>query len=393
MRRRILLPLIACVSLVLAHASIARSQDLDLPVPPRAEAISPGGLIPEGSSLPAGDAEMIDQGFPIGAPVSMIDTPLTPVPYPGVELWEGYCNHHDGLSDVCCDCQPCAWGSLDVLWLQRDEGDNVVFAVNDDADPILQSSQFGFDYEAGVRLTYGRLICCTPVEITYFGAHNWNSSIDVTDADDVDVLVAALPNGAFTDADEAAADYSSDLHSLELNTLHYDCCRDVTLLLGARFISLDEQLGVTAQDETDGDASLNIDADNYLFGVQAGGVFSRTCGRWTFGATAKAGVFANFSEADFSILEADGTALPFADRVSLDSGEGSFVGEAILGVDYCLGAGFSLRAGYQLTWLHGVALASEQFSNADYQTGFAPTFNADGQVLYDGGYLGLGWTR
>jgi hypothetical protein len=399
MRRRNYLALFVTACLACTRASFALAQDLDLPAPPPpgAEVISPDGFIPEGASVPASDADYIDHGFPAGGPVSMIDVPPTPVPYPGVENWEGFCNHHDGLLDVCCDdCGPCAWASLDVLWLQRDEGDNVVMAVNDDDVPVVQSSQFGFDYEPGLRLTYGRMIGCTPVEFSYFGTHNWNSTIVLDDEDlddDIDVLVPLLPNGAFTDADFVRTEYSSDLHNLELNALRYDCCRDLSLLAGVRFISIDEELSLLSTDDDDGVGTLLIDANNYLIGPQVGGVFERCCGRLSFGAIGKFGVFANFAEADVFVREENlpDPAQPGFCRCQND--DVAMVAEAILGASYALGAGFSLRAGYQLTFINGVTLAPDLFGNTSVNGFEPPDMDSDSNVLYDGAYIGLGWSR
>jgi hypothetical protein len=392
MRRHILLPFLLFATLLGATASVARSQDLDLPIPPGAEDITPDGFIPEGTSVPA-EGEFVHGGFPIGAPVSMIDVPPTPVPYPGVELWEGFCNHHDGLSDVCCDCRPCAWGSIGILWLQRDEGDTVTFAENDDGVPQLQSSEFGLDHEAGLRLTYGREVHCIPVELTYFGTHNWNSSIGVIDDDDLFVPLDVFPNGAFSEADFVGVDYSTDLHSFELNALQYDCCRDVTLLAGLRFISIDEELGLLAEDSDDGIGLLSIDANNYLFGPQIGGAYDRTCGRWTFSAIAKAGVLVNFSEANIWLYEEDVNNDPFTGYCKCENNDVAFVGELLIGGSYHLGAGFSLQAGYQLTWINGVVLAPDLFGNNSPDAFVPPAITTDSDALYDGAYLGLGWTR
>ena len=56
-------------------------------------------------------------------------------------------------------------------------------------------------------------------------------------------------------------------------------------------------------------------------------------------------------------------------------------------------AGFSVRAGYQLTFINGVTLAPDLFGNTSVNGFEPPDMDSDSNVLYDGAYLGLGWSR
>jgi hypothetical protein len=166
----------------------------------------------------------------------------------------------------------------------------------------------------------------------------------------------------------------------------------MTAFAGVRYLGLDEQFNLLAIDADDGFGAIAVATENQLVGLQAGGACEHCCGAWTFGALVKAGVYGNFSESDILIAEQNIPAVALGARFNQDSDDLSFVGEALLGANYCLGAGFSLRAGYQLTWLHGVALAPEQL--AGNAVPFVPLgVDTDGEALYHGAYLGLGWTR
>ena len=76
-----------------------------------------------------------------------------------------------------------------------------------------------------------------------------------------------------------------------------------------------------------------------------------------------------------------------------DAGEANdtdvaFVGQLGVGLTRHICHGIKLRAGYEVLWIDGMVLAAEQLT-----TGGVRPVNSGGDILYDGGYVGLEWHR
>lgn len=386
---RILFLTTACVILVACcqHASGQQVQlaqfevpdvvppSFDSEVPPVAVSIQEDDLVPE----------PVD---PVPAEMEFVDYPQAPYA-PAAELWAGFCGHEETL----CHCPGTpAWASVDLLWLNRSNPDNYILATDDFDDVVLRTDDFSFDFQPGLRLTYGQEICCTPVEFTYFGLHDWNSSIYADGQGDLDVPFAPLAFGAFQDADYIEADYSSQLHSFEVNFLQADCCccRSASWLAGLRLINVDERFRMWTEDQQDPDGGyLSIKTDNILLGLQAGGTIDRQYNCWCFGATGKAGAYLNFADGNLYVYDRDGLLPPLEESDTDNSTDVAFVAELDIGVSRHLACGVAVRAGYQVTWISGLALATEQISSDVTRV----ALDTDGDVLYNGGYVGLEWCR
>ena len=371
---------------VLSH-SVA-GQDLDtFQVPDLSPPSVPdldGVQEPVGQDDPFVDDEAIPApaGYPNSA-LGLLDAVPMPFAHPYTHLWAGYC---DGCETLVLPCAcPAAWASVDALWLQRQGPDNYLLATDGQA-AHLWNDQFNFDYELGVRVSYGEVVCDTPIEITYMGTHDWNSSIAV---DGMGLNVPAAPmGGVFDDSDRVEANYASELHSIELNRLRFqsDC---LTIVTGIRYIDAEEDFFLRA-DDGGSEGTIAITGDNRLLGIQAGADYTRGCNGWCYSAWGRAGIYANFAERDISITDED-EPLNDVTGESNDT-EFAFAGQLGVGLTRHLGCGIKLRAGYELLWINGLALAAEQPGTAG--GGFMlPRIDTDGDILYDGGYVGLEWNR
>ncbi|MEO8271436.1 MAG: hypothetical protein ABI557_17065, partial [Aureliella sp.] len=65
----------------------------------------------------------------------------------------------------------------------------------------------------------------------------------------------------------------------------------------------------------------------------------------------------------------------------------AFVAEIGTNGAYCLTDHLSLRGGYRLLWVDGVALVSDQLASSNFYTGNG--FNGSGNVFYHGATAGL----
>ena len=173
-----------------------------------------------------------------------------------------------------------------------------------------------------------------------------------------------------------ASQYDSRIHSTEINFRRQATGR-ITWLAGFRWIELHEQLDL-AQDVGIFVLSESVNVDNHMYGGQVGADIDLLCGcgPWSLDAVLKAGVFADVADADRSIAINGGTI--FADRI--DDTEAAFVGEIGITAAYDLNDCWALVGGYQLLWVNGAALASEQIE---------PEINLSGDIFYHGALVGL----
>jgi len=186
------------------------------------------------------------------------------------------------------------------------------------------------------------------------------------------------------DVAQVDATYDSGFHSLEFN-LRRKCC-DLNLLLGFRYLELDEQAiyGLTGSAPA---ATYYTFTQNRMYGVQIGadGTLTR-CGRFRLDGLAKGGIYYN-AAAHATFLENGVISQP----ASGDDDSAAFVGElGLIGV-YDVNPCFAIRFGYQGLWFQSVALASDQIPATDLftQTGI----DAEGGTFYHGGVLGLEFRR
>jgi hypothetical protein len=193
----------------------------------------------------------------------------------------------------------------------------------------------------------------------------------------------------------ASAQYSSTLRSAELNA-RYISSSWWTLLAGFRYVNLDESLN-TLQSSTVPvfSGTWNAQTSNQLFGGQLGLeglLFNRGC--LTIDAYAKAGIYGtdvNSFAAANSLL--GGRPLPpFPISFSAQQGQVSFLGDGGLHATFHLNRWAAIEGGYQLMWLTGVALVSDQFHAS---AGPPPpiAINSTGFVFYQGATLALKISR
>ena len=316
--------------------------------------------------------------------LGLLDGIPVPCAHPSMHLWAGYCDGCETLIAP-CPCPP-VWASVDALWLKRQGPDDYLLATDGIQDD-LRNDQFSFDYEAGIRITYGEVVHCTPVEITYFGLHDWDSSIELDSVNPLNVPGAPI-NGVFAAADDVEVNYASELHSIEFNVLKFknDC---LTWVTGVRYIDVEEDFFLEAESGPN-EGTINITGDNRLLGLQAGADYVHGCNGWCYTAYGRAGLFVNFAERDITIR--DPAFMANNDEGEAHDTELAFVGQLGVGITRHLGCGLKLRGGYEVMWIDGLVLAAEQLGTGG--AGFMlPAIDPNGDTLFDGGYVGLEWNR
>lgn len=335
-------------------------------------------------------------------------------------------------------CRPCprVYGYAEALFLERDNGsfDQPIIVQTEIGIPVatfLSTSDLDFEFDPALRVVVGRrLRNGWAIEGSYLGLFDADASAFVPPHDagtnlTFPPVLTDPPSGlgpgsnVFRDIAEARVNYRSALHSAELNLVccsdcsswqdanSCDCtskgdggdrglpCRTFEWLAGFRYLNLSEQLRIGAsmlQDPGPGVESgvYDVRTSNNLFGTQLGTRLRRWGQRWGWEATGKAGLFGNGAQEEQYVLdyEPNEGPYPLRDLISAAGCQVAFVGELNLTGIYRLTDVWNLRAGYNLIWIAGTALAPDQL---DF-SGLIPAGNqlsSDGKVFLHGVSGGL----
>jgi len=284
----------------------------------------------------------------------------------------------------------------------------------------FNSNQFQPAFSAGpkVDLIY-RLEPDYGVEFSYFNIFDQNASKVIGPDSPADWLVMKAP-GTFWQTQDfpyqgMAWSAATNLYSAEANG-RFDLSSRVTILAGLRWLQLNDNLvgtltpadltqpnwkkaafpGYTlsqvAQLPPDGTAGnyppfWNTGTTNNLYGVQIGADGKiLQLGRFSLDGLIKIGAFANNAE------QSTGVSLQKIVYPSTAATTNTaFVSEASLQLKYQLVRGLALKAGYEVLWLAGVALApgqiQETFTTPSSVRAIGVNFGSN--TLFQGGTFGL----
>lgn len=265
----------------------------------------------------------------------------------------GDADHKGGFDAGCDQCDPLWTIYAGAVILKRE------------SPSVLQD--FDFDYEVGADINVRRRIGQDwAAELRYFGVDDWDDqqTLGVLPLPELGTVFLGGPG-----------EYSSSLHSTEIN-LRRDWISDrLTVLAGFRWVELHEEFAAS-----DGLLFLADNVDNHMYGFQLGVdavVWDR--GRFTVNAGAKAGIYYNDADVDGAVIM---MGVPSVGTAEDDST--AFLGEMSITGAYELNQNWSVLAGYQLLWIEGVA-------TADRQAGALVTGDLDtsGSPFYHGATLGV----
>jgi hypothetical protein len=254
---------------------------------------------------------------------------------------------------------------------------------------LLNADDFGFDFEPGYDVSLMRhsvLGTCWDIEGRYFGVDGWDSSVPTITSPNGGVIQFVEPIGNVFFPAEINASYNSELHSAELNARR-QVRNWLQFLVGVRYLELNEQSLTITQDIGPGLnlATTDNSAVNRLWGAQLGAdalLLQRN--RFSVEGIMKAGIFANSASNSTSISQPTG---PFFNSAA-QTDHTAFVGEVGVTGLYQFTSCLSVRASYQMLWLEGTALASDQISVSDPANGVA-TVDTGGSLFYHGVFVGL----
>jgi hypothetical protein len=255
-----------------------------------------------------------------------------------------------------------------------------IFRAVDDRQ-LLDSADLGLGMAAGVDVALLTAIGqSNELELRFFGIDGWNTSQTASDPGGVWFQGFGVVAPAVVQAERL--DYDSRLYNFEVN-LRPRVVDGVLLLVGFRTLQLHEQFTASRVDPGPESIDIATRTNNFLYGFQVGLVpyFSGADSPLRLEGTLKAGVYGNHA--------LQGTSSPLlAESVSAVQNRASFVGEIGVAVDYRFCQFLAARAGYELLWLYGVALAPDQGRSTDLLAPSA-TVNGSATSFYQGATVSL----
>jgi hypothetical protein len=296
-----------------------------------------------------------------------------------------------------CGTAPCnfpiAYARLESLFLKRSQESDLIYLTGvAGGTPFTRSlSNFDFDYEPGVRFTYGQKMGAnTYGEFTYFGLHEWNVRSSFGNNNVVTLDNGILP--AFADPIFAQTmNYETRLHNAEFNSRTFVWVYPhVSVLAGFRFISLQDQLTIREQGivaDRLGSGIFSSRTRNRMFGVQVGLDWTQAVNcNVEVGSFTKIGLLSN--SANMRMFANYGNSVDVSDAIQ--SGEEgidlSILVEMGFAVTYRINQNLHLRTGYQFLFLSNAALAPNQSFPA---TGANDYLNDDDDILFHGPFVGF----
>ena len=315
----------------------------------------------------------------------------------------------------CNDPCPSVYGQVEALFMKRQPRliDQPIVVDPNTNTTFLSTSDLDFNFDPGIRATVGARLCGgRALEFSYFGLFQGDASAVAVKPDDEAFLIFPdnLFGNVFVGMDRTEVNYSSQLHSFELNLPcccgccdecpkecgcgecrdagggrgdRYARCQSLEWFGGLRYIYLGEELDILAEKTVAGElenGSYNLRTTNHLYGVQVGARFRRTQNRFGWEVAGKSGIFGNNALEKQSVT--DFPDFPLRPTVSSSGAGAAFVGEINLSALYRLTEVWNLRGGYNAMWIEGLALAPDQL---DFDFAASPS----GNQLHRGGGMFL----
>ncbi len=278
---------------------------------------------------------------------------------------------------------------------------------------FMSTSDLKYNYDPGIQATIGLKLCeGRGLEFTYFGVFDGSASGVVTKPNPAAFLTFRdnLVGNAFVDMDRVDVNYSSWINSFAVNLTCCSCAecgcgeacgedgcgisgvslggnsasQSMTWFSGFRYLDLGEQMNMSTQRLILGPepehGRYNVRTSNHLYGAQMGGRYRQTYGRFGWDTTGTAGLFGNDAQQTQTVTDFPNVALR---DITSNRSSVAFVGDANLSGLYRLSNVWNLRAGYNVMWIQGVALAPDQlnFNFADAQGG-SHLNNTGGMLLH-----------
>ena len=323
----------------------------------------------------------------------------------------------DGCDDCDddCDCGP-LWTIRGGAVVMRKESPARRTLFTNAAGTVELMNAGGFDYGSAGGVDFSAIRSLSngrAVEVRYFGINDWSASQSVTATGNFITggfrlvpfpLLLAEPAGLLgTSTTTLNATSETNLQNVEFN-LRRNTNDWLTILGGVRVAEVNENLTATGvvvrQDfpaippiippinQPDQSVALGINCNNHLYGFQVGAeakLIQRSI--VSLEANAKIGIYYNRADVDAYYTRLGFPGIPDLTAVDRDD-HVSFIGEMGVVGAVQLTQRLSARVGYQLLWIDGIAIASDQPTTLGNFTA-TPAINMGGTAFYHGATANL----
>ncbi len=309
-------------------------------------------------------------------------------------LTAGNCGGNCGGNCSCCCAGSCWYVQAEALFMQRDNQNANQPVVLDDASQavLFSTSDLSLDGAVGRRNLLGRAFDdYSALEFSYFGVFDWTAGATIRGSNSLDIPPDLVgPATDFDNADDMAIAYCTQVNNVEANGVSYLCgsrqCGGVAMLAGFRYVNLDETFNINSIDNDGTQSDYRIDAENHLFGGQLGLRLTHRSCRWGFDSTGKVGLFGNAANQRQFVGDNGNTTV--LRNTSSSQSVTSFVGDINASVAYYLTDVWKIRAGYNVLWMEGLALAPNQL-DFSFSADSGTAVSTGGGVFLHGANVGL----
>ena len=297
-----------------------------------------------------------------------------------------------------------SYAVTDALFWGRDNlvaNRPLVVGVGTEA-PLIWARDPQFAVAPGVRAFYGqRNPCECGWEVGYFGIYGATASRSVATMDPFLQMPEPIGQSLTSNGEQATVKYTSVINSAEANAFltrhewrnHSQSWLTVDWLAGFRYVGVEDSASILMDSCQADDPELRTTVPysartrNDMFGGQIGVRPRWTWDRWAIEGWAKAGLLGNCQKQIQDPLY-DYTGFRQRPGMSATGSETAFIGDINLSLVYRLTDVWGIRAGYNLVWIDGLALAPNQFSFAASEVAGSGLASSGG-IFLNGANLGL----
>ncbi|MFH1922632.1 MAG: BBP7 family outer membrane beta-barrel protein [Planctomycetota bacterium] len=318
---------------------------------------------------------------------------------------EGYSTAAVPGDDFCgepsCDIGPCCPGpswcfTAGMLIMERSRPEDTTLVTDSyqtGGAELLNGNDLDFGFQGGFEFSAIRRNVhrtCWDLEARYVRIDGWEATRDPVYSEAGAVVQYIRPIGDTEFDGTISGSYDSHFDSFELNLRRPFCCGAYTFLAGFRFAELDERAALTHNIDSGYELTTHdVRAINDLYGFQLGADARLwQCRCWSADTFLRAGVYSNRVVSNVAVTQTGGP-----DYVArAEDNHTSFLGELGVTATYRLNPCTALTAGYQLMWLEGVAVASDQVAVSD-PIGGITAVDTGGSPFYHGAVISLEYCR